>query len=71
MNTTGTKRASLLSSQNRLHTGAAAAAVRGDHARPQELIVTWNTGRNGDQQPAVPFLALQEQFSDYLSEKLI
>jgi DNA helicase-2/ATP-dependent DNA helicase PcrA len=25
----------------------------------KELIITWNTGRRGDQQPAVPFLALQ------------
>lgn len=25
----------------------------------KELIVTWNTGQNGDCQPAVPFLALQ------------
>jgi DNA helicase-2/ATP-dependent DNA helicase PcrA len=25
----------------------------------KELIVTWNTGRRGDQQPAVPFIALQ------------
>lgn len=25
----------------------------------QELIVTWNTGKHGDQQPAVPFIALQ------------
>ncbi len=25
----------------------------------KELIVTWNTGRRGDQQPAAPFIALQ------------
>jgi DNA helicase-2/ATP-dependent DNA helicase PcrA len=25
----------------------------------KELIVTWNTGRRGDQQPSVPFIALQ------------
>jgi DNA helicase II / ATP-dependent DNA helicase PcrA len=25
----------------------------------KELIVTWNTGKRGDQQPAVPFIALQ------------
>jgi len=25
----------------------------------KELIVTWNTGRRGDQQPAVPFIALR------------
>ena len=25
----------------------------------RELIITWNTGRRGDQQPAVPFIALQ------------
>lgn len=25
----------------------------------KELIVTWNTGKHGDQQPAVPFIALQ------------
>jgi DNA helicase-2/ATP-dependent DNA helicase PcrA len=25
----------------------------------KELIITWNTGRRGDQQPAVPFIALQ------------
>jgi DNA helicase-2/ATP-dependent DNA helicase PcrA len=25
----------------------------------RELILTWNTGRSGDQQPAVPFVALQ------------
>ena len=25
----------------------------------KELILTWNTGRRGDQQPAVPFIALQ------------
>jgi DNA helicase-2/ATP-dependent DNA helicase PcrA len=25
----------------------------------KELIITWNTGRRGDQQPAVPFVALQ------------
>jgi len=26
----------------------------------RELIVTWNTGRRGDCQPAVPFIAMQE-----------
>lgn len=26
----------------------------------RSLIVTWNTGRNGDQQPSLPFLALHE-----------
>jgi DNA helicase-2/ATP-dependent DNA helicase PcrA len=25
----------------------------------KELIISWNTGRRGDQQPAVPFIALQ------------
>jgi ATP-dependent exoDNAse (exonuclease V) beta subunit len=25
----------------------------------QALSVTWNTGRSGDQQPAIPFLELQ------------
>ena len=25
----------------------------------RELIITWNTGRRGDQQPAIPFVALQ------------
>jgi DNA helicase-2/ATP-dependent DNA helicase PcrA len=25
----------------------------------KELIITWNTGRRGDQQPSVPFVALQ------------
>jgi len=25
----------------------------------KELVITWNTGRRGDQQPAVPFIALQ------------
>jgi DNA helicase-2/ATP-dependent DNA helicase PcrA len=25
----------------------------------KDLIVTWNSGRRGDQQPAVPFIALQ------------
>ncbi len=25
----------------------------------KELIITWNTGRKGDLQPAVPFIALQ------------
>ncbi len=25
----------------------------------KELILTWNTGRNGDQQPALPFIALR------------
>ncbi len=25
----------------------------------KELIITWNTGKRGDQQPAVPFIALQ------------
>ncbi|MCP4542787.1 MAG: ATP-dependent helicase [Chloroflexi bacterium] len=34
----------------------------------KELIITWNTGRRGDQQPAVPFIALQtfceETFAD-------
>jgi DNA helicase-2/ATP-dependent DNA helicase PcrA len=25
----------------------------------KELILTWNTGRRGDQQPAVPFIALR------------
>ena len=25
----------------------------------KELIMTWNTGRRGDQQPAVPLIALQ------------
>jgi len=25
----------------------------------KELIITWNTGRRGDQQPAIPFIALQ------------
>ncbi|HDQ73518.1 MAG TPA: ATP-dependent helicase [Chloroflexi bacterium] len=26
----------------------------------KELIITWNTGQRGDQQPAAPFIALQE-----------
>jgi DNA helicase-2/ATP-dependent DNA helicase PcrA len=30
------------------------------------LIVTWNTGKNGDQQPAMPFLALH----DFLEKQL-
>ncbi len=30
----------------------------------RELIVTWNTGRNGDQQPATPFLALQSWWEE-------
>jgi len=25
----------------------------------KELIITWNTGRRGDQQRSVPFIALQ------------
>jgi len=25
----------------------------------KELVITWNTGRRGDQQPAAPFIALQ------------
>ncbi len=25
----------------------------------KELVITWNTGRRGDQQPAIPFIALQ------------
>jgi hypothetical protein len=25
----------------------------------RDLIITWNSGRRGDQQPAVPFIALE------------
>ncbi|NDJ60407.1 MAG: ATP-dependent helicase, partial [Chloroflexi bacterium] len=31
----------------------------------KELIVTWNTGRRGDQQPAIPFVALRTYFEEY------
>lgn len=30
----------------------------------KDLIVTWNTGRRGDKQPAVPFIALQEAWAE-------
>jgi DNA helicase-2/ATP-dependent DNA helicase PcrA len=30
-----------------------------------ELIITWNTGRNGAQQPAVPLIALQEFWEEH------
>jgi DNA helicase II / ATP-dependent DNA helicase PcrA len=33
----------------------------------KELVITWNTGRQGDQSPAVPFSALQ----GWLEKKLI
>ena len=30
----------------------------------RELVITWNTGRDGKQQPALPFLALQSYWED-------
>ena len=30
----------------------------------EDLIVTWNTGRRGDRQPAVPFIALQQALEE-------
>ncbi len=33
----------------------------------KSLVVTWNTGRNGDQQPALPFLALQDFWEKILT----
>jgi len=30
----------------------------------KDLIATWNTGRRGDKQPAVPFIALQEAWAE-------
>jgi DNA helicase-2/ATP-dependent DNA helicase PcrA len=30
----------------------------------EDLIITWNTGRRGDRQQAVPFIALQEAWSE-------
>ena len=35
----------------------------------RELVVTWNTGRLGGQLPAVPLVALQNFWSDYLEQK--
>jgi DNA helicase-2/ATP-dependent DNA helicase PcrA len=34
----------------------------------QELIITWNTGRRGDQIPAEPFLALKGYWEEHLSD---
>lgn len=31
----------------------------------KELVLTWNTGRQGDQTPALPFVALQGWWDDY------
>jgi DNA helicase-2/ATP-dependent DNA helicase PcrA len=31
------------------------------------LVVTWNTGRNGEQQPAVPFLVLQDYWEKVMA----
>ena len=31
----------------------------------KELIITWNTGRNGDQQPALPFIALDNYWESH------
>ncbi|NIV35057.1 MAG: hypothetical protein GWN58_38055, partial [Anaerolineae bacterium] len=30
----------------------------------EDLVVTWNTGRRGDRQPAVPFIALQQAWEE-------
>jgi DNA helicase-2/ATP-dependent DNA helicase PcrA len=30
----------------------------------EDLVVTWNTGRRGDRQPAVPFMALQQAWEE-------
>jgi len=32
------------------------------------LMVTWNTGRHGDQTPAVPFIALQRWWKEQRGE---
>ena len=32
----------------------------------KSLIITWNSGRNGDQQPALPFLELQNYWEKQL-----
>jgi len=62
----------LLSEDGRYEEGLATQEARLDYAAERlrllyvgitrarrELIITWNTGRRGDQQPAVPFIALQ------------
>jgi len=33
----------------------------------RELVMTWNTGRHGDQLPAIPFVALQSFWKDYMN----
>ncbi|MCU0496981.1 MAG: hypothetical protein MUF87_06470, partial [Anaerolineae bacterium] len=35
----------------------------------RELIVTWNTGRDGLRQPAIPLIALQTFWQEYQSVK--
>ena len=34
----------------------------------KELVITWNTGRDGKRQPAMAFAALYEQWKEYLNE---
>ncbi len=34
----------------------------------KELVITWNTGKRGDQQPAVPFIALQTFWEGMVNE---
>lgn len=31
-----------------------------------DLIITWNSGRHGDLQPAVPFTALETFWEEYI-----
>jgi len=58
--------------------GEASARARLDYVRERlrllyvgitrakrELVITWNTGRKGEMQPAVPFVALHAHWQDY------
>ncbi|HEX7540709.1 MAG TPA: 3'-5' exonuclease, partial [Anaerolineales bacterium] len=58
--------------------GAATQSARLDYVRERlrllyvgitrakkELVLTWNTGRQGDQTPAIPFVALQGWWDGY------
>ena len=62
--------------------GEASARTRLDYVRERlrllyvgitrarrELVITWNTGRKGDLQPAVPLVALHAFWQDYLTSR--
>jgi len=62
------------------HEGKATLEARLEYARERlrllyvgitrakrELVMTWNTGRHGDQLPAIPFVALQSFWKDYMN----